>query len=66
VTTKIDPADLLDAGEVATVLGLTKRTSVSVYRGRYPDFPPPIVAKNSGKCDLWLRGEIEAWAAGRR
>lgn len=62
---KIDPADLLDASEVATLLGLGKRTSVSVYRGRYPDFPPPIIAKNSGKCDLWFRTDIEQWNRAR-
>lgn len=63
---KIDPNDLLDASEVAALLGLSKRTSVAVYRGRYPDFPAPVITKNSGKCDLWLRADVEAWAASRR
>ena len=63
---KIDPAQLIDAGEVAALLGLNKRTSVSVYRSRYPDFPTPMITKNSGKCDLWLRGDIERWAKARR
>jgi hypothetical protein len=62
---KIDPEDLLDAGEVADLLGLARRQAVSTYRSRYPDFPAPIVSKNSGKCDLWLRGDVEAWAVAR-
>ena len=64
--TKIDPADLLDAGEVADLLGLSLRQAVSTYRSRYPDFPTPIVSKNSGLCSLWLRSDIEKWAKGRR
>lgn len=58
----IDPAELLDAGEVADLLGLARREAVSTYRRRYPDFPAPAVEKNSGKCVLWLRADIEAWA----
>jgi predicted DNA-binding transcriptional regulator AlpA len=63
---RIDPEDLLDAGEVAELLGLSRRQAVSTYRGRYSDFPAPVVSKNSGKCDLWLRQDIERWAAKRR
>ena len=65
VATLIDPADLLDAGEVAEMLGLSRRQAVSTYRARYSDFPQPIVTKASGKCVLWLRAEIEAWAGSR-
>ena len=54
------------SGEVAALLGLTRRTSVSVYRSRYRDFPQPVLVKNSGKCDLWARADIEAWARGRQ
>lgn len=63
--TKIDPADLIDAAEVAQILGLSSPRSVSVYRGRHSDFPVPAVNKASGKCVLWLRAEIEAWVTGR-
>jgi predicted DNA-binding transcriptional regulator AlpA len=66
VPPKIDPADLLDAGEVADLLGLSLRQAVSTYRRRYADFPAPVITKNSGKCDLWLRADVEAWAAARR
>lgn len=61
----IDPDDLLDAGEVAALLGLARRQAVSTYRQRYDDFPAPRVAKNSGKCDLWLRSDIERWSNDR-
>jgi predicted DNA-binding transcriptional regulator AlpA len=66
VVTKIDPADLLDASEVAELLGLSSAGAVSVYRARYDDFPAPAVRKASGKCVLWLRADIAAWADERR
>ena len=60
---KIDPDDLVDAGEVAELLDLSRRQAVSTYRTRYADFPAPVVSKNSGKCDLWLRADIQRWLA---
>jgi predicted DNA-binding transcriptional regulator AlpA len=60
----IDPNDLLDATEVAGLLGLSSRTAVSVYRGRYEDFPPPLIEKS--RCVLWHRPAIEGWAEARR
>jgi predicted DNA-binding transcriptional regulator AlpA len=54
-----DPRELIDATEVAALLELTHRNSISVYRKRYPDFPAPIIAK--GRCLLWARADIEAW-----
>jgi predicted DNA-binding transcriptional regulator AlpA len=57
---KVDPADLLNAREVAGVLGLAHREAVATYRRRYPDFPLPVIAK--GTCVLWLRTDVEAWA----
>ena len=59
---KVDPLDLLDASEVAALLGLARREAVSTYRARYEDLPEPLIAKNSGKCLLWHRADIEAWA----
>ena len=63
---QIDPADLLDANEVAGLLGLAHRQAVSTYRSRYDDFPEPVVVKAA--CVLWLRSDIETWASatGRR
>jgi hypothetical protein len=57
---QVDLSDLLDAEAVASVLRLSSHRAVSVYRTRYADFPTPAVAR--GRCLLWLRGDIEAWA----
>ena len=59
----IDPDDLVGASEVAAILGLSKRSAVSVYRSRYPDFPAPVVDK--APCLLWLRQDVEAWSQDR-
>jgi predicted DNA-binding transcriptional regulator AlpA len=53
--------DLIDADQVAEMLGLSTARSVTVYRSRYPDFPIPAVERNSGRCMLWLRPEVERW-----
>jgi predicted DNA-binding transcriptional regulator AlpA len=62
---RVNVDDLLDANEVAELLGLSSNSSVSTYRARYDDFPAPIVQKSSKKCVLWLRPDIERWAAHR-
>jgi predicted DNA-binding transcriptional regulator AlpA len=59
---KVDIDDLIDAEEVAAILGLSRATSVSVYQKRYPDMPRPVVSRPSGRCLLWLRSEVERWA----
>lgn len=56
-----DPDDLIDAGEVAAILGLAHRNSVSTYRTRYEDFPPGQPSPGGGRTRLWPRGEILAW-----
>ena len=50
---------MVNAAEVAELLGLSRRNSVSVYRHRYPNFPDPVVEKSP--CVLWNRSDIEAW-----
>lgn len=60
---KIDPAELLDAAEVAPMIGLENPKGVHVYRRRYADFPEPVVDK--GRCVLWRRRDIEKWAGSR-
>jgi predicted DNA-binding transcriptional regulator AlpA len=60
---KVNTEDLLDAGEVAAILGLSGRTAVSVYRSRYQDFPMPILEKS--RMPLWLRADIEDWGRSR-
>ena len=58
----IDPTDLVDAYVVAQMLGLAQRNTVSVYQKRYPEMPRPIVDMGRGRCRLWSRAEIAAWA----
>lgn len=53
--------ELIDASEVASLLGLSHRNSVSTYRNRYPDFPPGQPAPGGGRSRLWRRGEILGW-----
>jgi predicted DNA-binding transcriptional regulator AlpA len=60
----VNPQDLLDAHEVAQLVGLTNHRGVSVYRARYPDFPAPVIDK--GNCVLWARAAVTAWASGRQ
>jgi hypothetical protein len=66
VATPVDPDDLMDAGGVAELLGLSQRPSVSTYRKRHADFPAPVVDMGAGRCLLWLRADIEAWSAAVR
>jgi len=56
----VDVDDLIDAADVAEMLRLASRNVVGVYRGRYPDFPAPVIDR--GTCRLWLRADIETWA----
>lgn len=56
-----DPDDLISAAEVAEILGLSHRNSVSTYRRRYSDFPVPIASPHGGRTLLWRRGEVLAW-----
>ena len=65
LSVNVDPADLLDSHDVAAVLGLASHRAVSTYRGRYADFPAPLIEKGAGRCVLWLRSDVEAWAKGR-
>jgi predicted DNA-binding transcriptional regulator AlpA len=60
---RVDPADLLDAHQVAALLGLASPTAVGTYRSRYDDFPEPILpsAPTPGKCFYWLRSDVQRW-----
>lgn len=61
----VDTEDLVDSQEVAELLGLSHRNSVSTYLKRYADFPRPIVERGGGRTRLWLRSAIAAWAEAR-
>ncbi len=56
----IDPDDLLDAAQVAELLGLASANVISVYRARYPDFPEPRIER--GRCRLWLSDDVRSWS----
>lgn len=53
------PEDLLNAAEVAELLGLSSRTAIATYRSRHEDFPVPVIQK--GTCVLWARPDVKAW-----
>lgn len=61
----IEPDELLDSHDVAELLGLSSHRSVSTYRRRHDDFPEPIIEKGAGRCLLWRRADVEAWAGSR-
>jgi predicted DNA-binding transcriptional regulator AlpA len=58
----VDLEDLAETADVAELLGLGSATSVATYRRRYSDFPAPVWASRGGRCQLWLRSDVEAWA----
>ena len=62
MTEKIDIGDLVDAQAVAEILGLSHRNTVSLYQRRYAAMPRPVIDLGRGRCKMWLRNEIEAWA----
>lgn len=55
--------DLIDAHDVAQILGLSHRNTVSLYMRRYPDMPRPVLDLGRGRPSLWLRPDIERWHA---
>jgi predicted DNA-binding transcriptional regulator AlpA len=62
VAKRVDPAALIDAHEAARILGLSRSTSIAVYRKRYEDFPLPRLDLGVGRPALWLRADIVEWA----
>lgn len=67
---KVDIDDLVDAQEVARIVGLAYRNMVSEYQAKYTDMPRSAVDLGRGRSRLWLRQEVERWhsqqvAAGR-
>lgn len=60
---RVDPDDLVDPAGVAAIIGLGNVNGVSVYRRRHDDFPEPVIER--GRCLLWIRADIEAWASSR-
>lgn len=63
---KVDVDALIDTQGVATILELAHRNTVSEYQARYDDMPRPVVDLGGGRSKLWLRPEVERWAAAHR
>jgi glutathione-regulated potassium-efflux system ancillary protein KefG len=59
---RVDVDQLIDSHAVAEILGLAQFNSVSGYQRRYREMPRPVVDMGRGRCKLWLRYEVEAWA----
>ena len=53
--------DLVDAVEVARMLGLSQRNSVSTYQHRYDDFPQPVIDRGPRKARFWNREDVIKW-----
>lgn len=62
---KVDVDDLIDTQDVARILGLAHRNTVSEYQGKYLDMPRPVIDLGRGRSKLWLRAEVEHWRAQR-
>lgn len=62
---KVDVDDLIDTQDVARLLGLAHRNTVSEYQMKYADMPRPVVDLGRGRSKLWLRAEVERWRAQR-
>jgi glutathione-regulated potassium-efflux system ancillary protein KefG len=61
----VDVEELIDARQVARILGLKQATSVFVYLERYPSMPRPVVDRGDNRAKLWVRGDVEEWQRGR-
>ena len=59
------PSELVDVHEVAALLGLAHRNSVTTYLHRYPHMPRPVIDRSAGRTRLWVRADIERWNAAR-
>jgi predicted DNA-binding transcriptional regulator AlpA len=63
VSPKVETDDLMDAQGVADVLGLSHRNTVFQYLRKYEDMPRPAIDLGEGRVKLWLRPQVEQWAA---
>jgi predicted DNA-binding transcriptional regulator AlpA len=61
---KVDVEDLIDAREVAEMLGLSSPRAVAVYASR--GLPVPVIDRGPNTAKLWLRQDIERWSASRQ
>lgn len=63
----VDLDDLIDVGEVAALLGLAHKNSVTTYLRRYADFPAPALEFAEGNVALGCeRTSSAGTSAGKR
>ncbi len=62
----VQTEDLIDAHEVARLVGLAHRNTVSQYLEKYKDMPRAVIDLGPNRPRLWLRPEIEAWVQHRQ
>jgi predicted DNA-binding transcriptional regulator AlpA len=62
---KVDVDELIDTQDVAKILRLAHRNTVSEYQAKYADMPRPVIDLGGGRSKLWVRQEVERWAAER-
>ncbi len=60
---RVDVDDLIDTQDVARLLGLAHRNTVSEYQAKYAYMPRPVINLGRGRSKLWMRPEIERWHA---
>ncbi len=62
----VDLDDLVDVGDVADLLGLAHKNSVTTYMRRYSTFPKPALEFAEGKCRAWVREDVLRWIEDRK
>lgn len=58
---RVDVDDLIDAHEVAALLGYASAQALSVNIQRGKKIPEPVYEKGQRKAKLWLRQDIEKY-----
>jgi predicted DNA-binding transcriptional regulator AlpA len=58
---RVNTEDLIDANDVARMLGLAHRNTVSQYLHKYPDMPRPVIDLGGSRARLWIRQDIERY-----
>jgi len=61
----VDVDDLVDAHDVAALLGLAHANTVHQYQRRYPEMPQPVYKPGARRAQLWLKSEITQWNRSR-
>ncbi len=57
----VDVDELVDAHEVARMLGLGHANSVHLYQKRHADMPRPAIDRGPRRARLWIRSEMVGW-----